>query len=588
MFASIHSISNLSASILPAVTDYTLRPDPKFRKARKLFDEALRLHLAGHIEDAAALYEQSLFLDPDFADTHNNLGAILASQCRFDEAIARYNRALFLKPDWAEAHSNLGTALAAKGRLAESIPHYQRAIALNPEHAGTHYNLGIALAALGKNDEAVTHYRRAALLKPDYADAHNNLGNALAALGDCDSAVVHYRRAILANPYHFEAHNNLGNILREEGLFDDAMAHYRRAIAINPASTEAHYHRAEIKTFRLGDADLAALEGLAARSDLPADKAPFIHFALAKALEDIGDYARAFEHLRKGNDLKRSRIVYDEAAIARNFERIAAVFDRNLLDRMQGHGDPSAVPVFVVGMPRSGSTLVEQILASHPQIHGAGELENLARVSSLNEVSPRRIGEAYLAALPPMEDGKLRVVDKLPGNFLRIGLIRLILPNAKIIHTVRDPIDTCVSCYSKLFASGQHFSYEMGELGRYYRLYAALMDHWRSVLPPGAMLDVAYEDIVDDLEGQARRLIEYCGLPWDDRCVGFHRTRRPVRTASAVQVRKPLFRSSLRRWRRFEAGLSPLLRELAAEDLHHVRSADARQFGAEFAVRPDL
>jgi hypothetical protein len=205
-------------------------------------------------------------------------------------------------------------------------------------------------------------------------------------------------------------------------------------------------------------------------------------------------------------------------------------------------------------------------------MHGAGELGDLEKaagavsfpecIPALGAVDWRRIGQAYLAGLPRLPPGKIRIVDKLPGNFLRIGLIRLILPNARIIHTVRDPADTCVSCYSKLFTSGQHFSYEMGELGRYYRCYSELMTHWRSVLPPGAMLDVAYEDVVDDLEGQARRLISYCGMPWDDRCVDFHKTRRPVKTASAVQVRRPLFRSSLERWRHYEAGIGPLLQAL--------------------------
>jgi tetratricopeptide (TPR) repeat protein len=411
------------------------------------------------------------------------------------------------------------------GRIGHAVMRYQGALFLQPDCADGHYNLGVALAMQGRIAEAVAHYQRALALKPDNANAHNNLGNLL-------ESAAHYRRAIAINPNHAEAHNNLGNMLREQGNFDDAMAHYNRAIAIAPTSAEAHFHRAEIKTFHRGDADLAALEALARRDDAPA----FIHFALGKALEDCGDYGRAFEHLRKGNDLKRRQIQYDEPAVARDFQRIKG-------ERFQGESDPSSVPIFVLGTPRSGSTLIEQILASHPQIHGAGEL-------------------SALAGLPALAHGKVRVVNKLPENFLRIGLIRRILPNARIIHTMRDPVDTCVSCYSKLFTSGQHFSYDLGELGRYYRRYSDLMTHWRSVLPPGAMLDVSYEDVVDDLEGQARRLIAYCGLPWDDRCLSFYKTIRPVKTASAVQVRQPLFRSSLQRWRKYENYIGPLLHEL--------------------------
>ena len=304
------------------------------------------------------------------------------------------------------------------------------------------------------------------------------------------------------------------------------------------------------------------LEALAASDDLPADQALYIHFALAKALDDVRDYGRAFEHLRQGNALKRERIDYDETGTLKLFEHISAVFDRGLFDRFQGQGDPSSVPVFVLGMPRSGSTLIEQILASHPQIHAAGELTILEN-SPMDVTAFRRLGQSYLSQLPKVPDEKIRIVDKLPGNFLRIGLIRLMLPNARIIHTMRDPIDTCLSCYSKLFNTGLPFTYDLAELGRYYRAYSELMAHWRSVLPPGAMLDVSYEDVVDDLEGQARRLIDYCGLPWDDRCIDFHRSNRPVRTASAVQVRQPLFRSSLQRWRNYESGLAPLLDELA-------------------------
>ena len=542
-----------------------------------MFADAVRHHMAGRIEDAVAGYKRVLFFKPGYAEAHNNLGVALAAQGRIDEAVARYECALSLKPDSVDAHNNLGVALAAQGRVAEAMSLYERVLALNPRHAGAHHNLGILLAAQGRMDEAVVHYERTLLYKPDYADAHTNLGVALATQGNSDGAMANYQQAISIDPNHIEAHNNLGNIFREQGRFDDALAHYGRVIAVNPVKVEAHYHRAEIKTFERGDADLAALEALACKDELPANQAPFVHFALAKAFDDTGDYVRALDHLHKGNASKRSQIDYDEPRAIELFRRISRVFDRGFIEGREAAGNPSSVPVFVVGMPRSGSTLVEQILASHPQIHGAGELGNLEKaagtvsdacdravlfpecIPALDAFSLRRIGQAYLASLPALAEGKVRIVDKLPGNFLRIGLIRLILPHAKIIHTVRDPVDTCVSCYSKLFTSGQHFSYELGELGRYYRCYSELMTHWRSVLPPDAMLDVSYEDVVDDIEGQARRLIDYCGLPWDDSCIDFYKTARPVKTASAVQVRRPVFRSSLQRWRKYEAGIGPLL-----------------------------
>ena len=513
--------------------------------------------------------------DARHPDSLHSLGLIACQHGRYDVAVEMIGQAIHLwkhnslhnKPDYADAHNNLGAALFALGRIHDAVIHYERALGLNPDHASAHNNLGAALAAQGKIDEAIRHHER----------------------------------ALAINPRHAEAHNRLGNIFKDQGKIDDATERYRRTLAIRPDHAEAHYNLAETKIFRNGDTDLAALEALAGRDDLPANKALYIHFALAKALEDCGDYVRAFEHWRKGNDLKREQIDYDEKSAIELFQRLRGVFDGGLFDRSRGEGDPSSAPIFVLGMPRSGSTLIEQILASHPQIHGAGELNDLdAAVSSvlgtggrpapypecipsLDGATLRRIGQAYLSRLlsrlPSCTDGKVRIVDKLPGNFVHIGLIRLILPNARIIHTVRDPLDTCVSCYSKLFTSGQSFSYDLAELGRYYRGYREVMTHWQSVLPPEALRDVVYEDVVDDLEGQARRMIDYCGLPWDDRCLSFDKTSRTVKTASAVQVRKPLFRSSVQRWRKYEAGLGRLLNELGGLAPVQTRRAMAAHSG---------
>ena len=515
----------------------------------------------GKLDEAAACFERALILKPDWAEVHSNYGNILEAQGKLEEALACHERALAFKPEFAEACSNLGNVRYAQGKLTEAVACYEKALAFRPDYADAHNNLGTAFLAQDKIAQAVAHFERALILKPDHASAHNNLGNARMRQDKIDEAQAHYERALVLKPDYANAHNNLANVFKEQGRFDDAMAHYQRAISISPDYAEAHLNRADLKSFQPGDADLAALEALS----LPPDRALYIHFALAKALDDVKDYGGAFEHLRQGNALKRARIHYDEMGTLKLFERIATGFDRGLFDRFQGQGDPSSVPVFVLGMPRSGSTLIEQILGSHPQIHAAGELTVLdkmdlpdpERIAGLG-----RLGQSYLARLPKVA-GKLRIVDKLPGNFLRIGLIRLMLPNARIIHTLRDPIDTCLSCYFKLFNTGLPFTYDLAELGRYYRAYSELMAHWRSVLPPGAMLEVSYEDVVDDLEGQARRLIDYCGLPWNHHCIDFHRSGRPVRTASAVQVRQPLFRGSVHRWRNYESALAPLLNELA-------------------------
>lgn len=530
------------------------------------------LQAQGQIEEAAAWFRRALSLEPDWAEVHSNLGNVLQSLGRLEEAAAQQQRALALNPGLAEAWSNLGNIWYEQGKLADSVACFERALKIKPGYADAHNNLGTALLSQDRVEEAIGQFERALALHPNHAAAHNNLGNAFLKQARLEEAQEHYERALEIKPDYASSHNNLGNVLKEKGRFQEAMAHYERAIAVQPDYAEAHLNRTELKRFTRGDADLAVLEDLAA-GGLPDEKALFIHFALAKALDDVGDYDRAWEHLRQANALKRAGIEYSEKRALELLDRIREVFEPGLFERFHGAGDPSTAPIFVVGMPRSGSTLIDQMLASHPQIHGAGELAILERMedlsfpehaASLDRDQLWRLGEAYLAQLPQVPAGVVRIVDKLPGNFLRIGLIRLMLPNARIIHTLRDPLDTCLSCYFKLFTNGLLFTYDLGELGHYYRSYSRLMQHWRAVLPPDAILDVRYENVVDDLEAQARRLIEYCGLAWDERCIGFHRHARPVRTASSVQVRQPLFRSSVGRWRHYEAGLGPLIEALGA------------------------
>jgi len=566
------------------------------------------------LADAAAAYERALALEPDYAEVLNNLGAVVQAQGKLDQAAALYERALALKPDYVEAHYNFGLVHAAAGRAGLAQAHLKRALMLEPDHAEAHNNLGAVFRRQGREEEAAaafgralalkptflealtnladlqlaqgkfasaaTGYERVLALRPDLAAIHNRLGAVRQNQGRLDDAEECYQSALALDPEDAEAHNNLGLVLQFQGKLDLARERFERALALRPDEGAFHYNRAAIKTFRAGDPDLATLERLAADAAARGpENAHQVHFALAKALEDAGDHARAFAHLLEANALRRSILDYDEQGERDMTRRIAEVFGAGLFDRLEGEGDPSACPIFVVGMPRSGSTLIEQILASHPQVRGGGELRDLTVVTSkvlasdrevpypdyvplLDGPAARRLAGAYLVRLPRLAGGELHVTDKLPGNFVKVGLIRLILPNARIVHTMRDPVDTCLSCFSKRFTDGMNYSYDLAELGRYYRLYSETMDHWRSVLPAGAFLDVAYEAVVDDLDGQARRLIDYCGLTWDDRCLRFHENTRPVQTASTLQVRRPIFRSSLGRWRAYEAHLQPLLSEL--------------------------
>jgi tetratricopeptide (TPR) repeat protein len=539
------------------------------------------LHARGRLAEAIASYERALALNPDYAKGHFNLGAALQAQGKIGPATASYERSVALNPTDAATRNNLGNVLQIQGKLGNAVDQYRHALALAPDYCAAHFNLGETLYALTRYAEAGAHFARATALDPNFAEAHNNLGRTHYLQGKLEAAIASYERALAIAPNFTAALNNLGAAVRSRGDVEAAAALFERALVSDPDYAHAHYNRSLLKTFRAGDRDLELLESLATRAHRqPPDEAIHIHFALGKALDDTGEVHRGFEHTLKANALRRARVAFDEKATLSTMKRIAEVFDAGLFDRLGGEGDPSPVPIFVLGMPRSGSTLIEQILASHPQVQAGGELLGFDKIIQ-SRPGPRREwiaypdyvpemdGEAlrdfarsYLAALPVLQEGKEHIVDKMTLNFLNVGMIRLVLPKAKIVHTLRDPLDTCLSCFVKFFPGGLDFTYDLGELGRFYRAYHELMAHWRSVLPAGAMLDVVYENVVDDLENEVRRLLHHCGLPWDERCLKFHETRRPVDTASALQVRQPLFRNSLQRWRRYEAFLGPLLAEL--------------------------
>jgi tetratricopeptide (TPR) repeat protein len=406
--------------------------------------------------------------------------------------------------------------------------------------------------------------------------------------GDLDNALACYRRALSLQPDFADAYNNLGNALKELGHLAEAEEAYFQALRLDPNVAGVYLNLADSRKFYSGDPILADMETLAGSADsLSSDDRMQINFALGKAHADLGDYTRSFQHLLAGNAAKRARLAYDERAVLGLFDRIEHVFTPELIKGKCGGGDPSAAPIFILGMPRSGTTLVEQIIASHPIVHGAGELQIFNDVvqslqggdgnpypdfvPALDSNGLGQIGAHYIARLRELvtrhgavvDIGRVaRITDKMPSNYFFAGLIHLALPNAKIIHCVRDPIDTCVSCFSKLFSAEQDHTYDLAELGRYYARYQRLMSHWRRVLPAAAFLDVRYEDVVADLEGQARRLTDYCDLPWDERCLSFHNTGRPVRTASAAQVRKPIYTSAIGRWRAYGDALAPLLSAL--------------------------
>jgi tetratricopeptide (TPR) repeat protein len=540
----------------------------------------MALHLLERLDEAEAAYRHAIVLDPAFAEAHNNLGELLRHRGRLDEAERSLRTAIGLSPRYADAYGNLGNTLRDQNQPAAAEAAYRQAIALSPDSVRAYSNLGSILTDLGRPGEAEQALRHAIALYPDFYEAHVNLGNALLGLKKLAEAESAFRRAIALNPNLAEAHNNLGIVLKFVGRLPEARRAVEQAVHLAPQNTFYHLSLGDLKRFETeDDPHLKALEDLTLNIHSLANKQKMhLHFALAKAYDDIGRCNDAFDHKLAGNALKRQSIAYDEAPHLLVLERVAEVFTRDLIMKKQDCGEQSPLPVFIIGMPRSGSTLIEQILASHPQVFGAGELTNfgdaVTRIANeagglfldvmpdISGESLRQLGARYVAEIAAGAPGAARITDKSLSNFLYAGLIHLALPNARIIHAVRDPIDTCLSCFSKLFASGQHQTYDLAELGRYYRHCQALMQHWHRVLPPGRILDVHHEKVVADLEGQARRIIAHCGLDWDERCLAFHETQRPVLTASAAQVRQPLYREGIDRARPSDAVLRPLLTEL--------------------------
>ena len=549
----------------------TLEP----RAAAALSGKGSALQALGHPAAAIPWHEQALAQAPSYAPAHNNLANALQALGRSEEASRHYAQALELSAGEADFHLNRGKALHRLGRDEEAIAEYEQSLALRSDDADALNALGNALQSLGRHGEAADRYREALALQPDLAAAHNNLANSLHALSRHEEAIAAYEAAIAARPDNAAAHSNLGTALRELGRLEQARRSFEQAVALEPERAGFHLNLAEMKRFAAGDPQLARLEALAAcEARLPAEEQVELHFALAKARADLGDCAAAFRHLRRANALKRREIAYDEAESLALLERIAAAVTPALIAAKAGLGDPAEAPVFIIGMPRSGTSLVEQILASHPEVFGAGELTLFtalasdgpaafpADVAAMDGAALRALGARYVERLVARAPAARRITDKLPANFLLAGLIHLALPRARIIHVRRDPLDTCWSCFATLFTAGQPFAFDLPELGRYYRAYERLMAHWRAVLPQDAMLEIDYEAIVADLPGAARRMIAYCGLDWDEACLAFHRTERAVRTASVTQVRQPIYGSSIGRWRPYAAELGPLLAAL--------------------------
>lgn len=533
------------------------------------------------------------------ASASSDLGAQLAASARDPDLVraaqalaandipvaeAALRARLKLRPAEVAAIRMLAEVASRIGRYGDAEKLLRRALELTPDFAAARQNLAFILHRQGRSDDALAELDRLA------ADDPGGLGHrvlraaVLVRRGEYEAAIALYEQVLAAQPAQPQAWMSLGHALKTVGRQPGSIAAYRRAIALDPTLGEAWWSLANLKTVSFDDADIAAMQAALARPGLPDDARLHLDFALGKALEDARDYAGSFRHYATGNALRRSQIAYAAAETGADVEAMRALYTPELLAGRAGQGCTAPDPIFIVGLPRSGSTLIEQILASHSAVEGTSELSDLLAVARTlgaragSEAHPdfaasvRAAGAAQLRALGQdyldrtriqRKTGRPLFVDKMPNNFVHTGLIALILPNAKIIDARRHPLGCCLSGFKQHFARGQAFTYDLGEVGAYWRDYARLMAHFDDVLP-GHVYRVLYETMVADPETEIRALLAYCGLEFEPACLDFHKTERPVRTASSEQVRQPLYASGVDHWQHYAEWLGPMRASLGS------------------------
>lgn len=597
----------------------------KFDTAEQYIDEAIRVSpdfaaafethgdlmlVKGRPDEARASYQTATRLDPTRDLTYQKLdrtkqleeGGLTARASSdaarrrgFEHEIRRalefeanndrhsaeviYRDILTREPDHVEAARLLAGVAAHHKRFRDAEVFLKKVLDIAPDHARAWLDLANVQREMDKFDEAVESARQVLRLAPDNAESHMAYAGAIGMTGAHEEAIEAYQRAIDMAPEKAGAICAMAHHQKTIGHQGDAIASYRRAIAVKPDHAEAYWSLANLKTFRFDDDEVAAIQKLLRDESLPDVSRAQLHNALGLELEARKDYPSAFRNFEECNSIRRLSESYDPVETQTTCDRIIELFDSEFIAKNAGVPAPDVTPILVVGLPRSGSTLIEQILASHSQVDGTHELGDLARaVQSVRRGKSRRsrfpealaeinredwqsIGEEYLRRTELFRSGAPSFVDKNPNNFIYVGVLKLALPNARIINARRHPLDSCFGSFKQLFASGQPFTYDMTELGEYYLQYQRLMDHWHAVLP-GFVLDANYEDVVSDLDGQVARLLDFCGLPSEEACLRFHETDRAVKTASSEQVRRPIYSSSVNLWRNYESHLDELIQIL--------------------------
>jgi len=544
---------------------------PQHHRAWLVYGDAL-VDL-GQYDDARIAFERARLTDPERTRIEAATKALVAEDWKTSELLFRE----VLRSDASHAAALCGLAAAslAADRAHDAERLLRHALRQSAHLPLAHRGLAPALLQLGRLNEAEVAVRHLQKIEPQSPQTWVTAAAVETRLMRQEDALAAYERAAQLLPEDAGLRMSAGHVHKTLGHRAESEASYKAALALEPGRGEAWWSLADLKNYSFGDAEIEAMQTLLAREPKKPKSDAQVHFALGRAYEQRGEYPRSFAHYAHGNALRRVQQPFDIEGFERRCARIRAFFDPAFFAARTGSGEASRAAIFIVGLPRSGSTLLEQILASHSQVAGTMELPNILNiVTQFEDLAASRdgypetiaraeraelaaLGSRYLAETAPLRAGRKRFTDKLPNNFSHIGLIHAILPNATIIDARRHPMDTCFSTFKQHFAQGQAFSYDLQDLGRYYRSYLGLMDHWDEVLP-GKVLRVQYEDMVREPEREIRRLLAHCALAFEPACLNFHATARAVRTASAEQVRQPIYTSAVGHWRHFERELEPL------------------------------
>lgn len=548
---------------------------PRRSKTRMALARALAE--SGHVAESEKSLAEAFSLNPRKAEL--NQAEIALTEGKLEEAEKLLRNILVRDPDDVKALRMLGNIALEASRFKAAKKLFERAIELKPGFVPGWNDLANLYMKQDRYEPALETVERALEIDPKMVQSWIIKGNILTRAQQHEASLEAFQQALDLNPRSAGAHSQIGHVLKTIGRQEESIQAFRKCIGAHPSFGEAYWSLANLKTFTFNEPEVVVMEQMVADESLVDETRVNFFLALGKHYENEKDYDRAFEHYRNGNDLRRAHEIYDPVQTQVVHDRIIEVFSEEFLQEREGWGDPDPSPILVVGLPRSGSTLIEQILASHSMVEGTMELPDLSRViTQLSRRSPRKteypevvrdldeeavksLGRAYLESTMRYRSGKAYFIDKMPNNFSSIGFLHLVLPNARVIDARRHPLDSCLGSYKQLFFKGQSFTYDQFELGHYYLEYRRIMEHWRKVLP-GKALDVHYEQMVLDQETQTRRLLEHCGLPWEDQCLRFYETDRAINTASSEQVRQPIYTKALNFWRNYEAHLGELIETL--------------------------